>query len=78
MMRDQALDLFGEPIRAPRGAGRPMHAPTEQLRQRVRKLHAEGLNQLLIAAAIGLTAPTLRRHYRLDLDFWKGHRQNGH
>ena len=77
-MLDQARDLFGEQILPPRAVGRPMHSPTGQLRQRVRKLHAEGLNQLEIAAAIGITAPTLRRHYRLDLDFWKGHKANGH
>lgn len=62
-----ALDLFGEPVPAPRGLGRPRHVPTAELRGRVRQLRAEGLNLLEIAVAIGITHPTLLLNYPAEL-----------
>lgn len=61
-------DLFGWPFEpALKRPGRPRHVPTAELRQRVAELHAEGLGQVKIAHAIGITGPTLARHYRLEL-----------
>ena len=76
MKLDQPCDLFGEAIRPRRSVGRPTHAPTEQLHQRVRELQADGLTQYQIADAIGVSRTTLYQHYRLDLDFWKGPRHD--
>lgn len=72
-----AADLFGEPLGPPmERRGRPRHVPTADLRQRVAQLHAEGLGQVKIAHAIGITGPTLARHYRLELNSksqaWRG------
>ena len=66
-------DLFGEllPARARPPAkprGRPCHAPTQGQRDQVCALKAAGLNHLEIAAAIGITAPTLRLHYPDELN----------
>lgn len=61
-------DLFGEPMRPPRGKGRPRHEPTEQLRAKVRGLRLAGRTQPEIAAAIGLTVPTLALNYASELE----------
>lgn len=66
-INERGLDLFGEPLIEPRGQGRPRHVPTEATRQRVRELRGEGLAQLAIARAIGLTVPTLILNYHLEL-----------
>lgn len=64
-----ALDLFGDPIRPRLGlAGRPRHVPTKALRKKVAELHARGKGQLEIAAAIGISAPTLRLNYVSELE----------
>lgn len=63
------VDLFGfEVDRSRRRPGRPRHMPTPELRAHVRQLHLEGLSHLAIAAAIGVTDPTLRIHYFAELD----------
>ena len=72
-----AADLFGRPFEpALKRRGRPRHVPTAELRQRVAELHAEGLGQVKIAHAIGITGPTLARHYRIELNSksqaWRG------
>ncbi len=56
--------------KAPTGRpiGRPRHEPTYATRARVREMAAQGLYQADIAAEIGISAPTLCRHYQAELD----------
>jgi hypothetical protein len=61
-----ALDMFGMPILARRGPGRPRHEPSAELRQRVAGLRADGAPLIDIAAAIGISVPTLVLHYRSE------------
>lgn len=49
-------------------AGRPEHVPTEETRGRVEVLVAGGMPQWQIAAALGLSEPTLLKHYAVELD----------
>lgn len=44
------------------------HEPTEQQRKTVRAMTAYGIPQLDVARVIGITEPTLRLHYRTELD----------
>lgn len=48
--------------------GRPEHEPTDELRLKVRVLKAGAMSQVAIAEAIGISEPTLRKHYSLELD----------
>ncbi len=48
--------------------GRPEHEPTEETRLKVRVLKAGAMSQLAIAEAIGISEPTLRKHYSSELD----------
>lgn len=58
------FDLLGEPVPRGRGMkGRPPHIPTDENRNRIILLLAHGWNETRIAAAIGLSEKTLRRHY---------------
>lgn len=50
-----------------RPPGRPQWQPTAEERQRVAKLAAQRVPQEQIAEAVGCSAPTLRRHCRLEL-----------
>lgn len=43
------------------------HEPTKESRRTVRNLALAGTQQEIIAKAIGVTKPTLRRHYREEL-----------
>lgn len=62
------LDLFGEPVRPGFGQrGRPRHMPTPATRARVIELRSEGLSHLSIAAALGITHPTLVLNYPAEL-----------
>lgn len=61
------VDLFGDPVLPPRGAGRPRHVPTQETRVQVSEMSEQGLDQHEIAAAIGVTAPTLRLNYAVEL-----------
>lgn len=61
------LDLFGDPLPGPRGPGRPRHRPSRHLRTQVCKLVAKGVSQERIAAALGITKPTLLRNYHEEL-----------
>lgn len=49
--------------------GRPPHEPTTQLRTRVTLYVMSGTPQDTIAELIGVSADTLRKHYRAELDF---------
>ncbi len=63
-----AVDLFGHPVDAQRRLpGRPRHVPTPELRSEVQRLHDLGQSQSEIAAAVGVTEPTLRLHYHTEL-----------
>lgn len=62
------VDLFGEPISEPRGAGRPRHVPTEAQRCLVAAMHRDGHRQPAIAKRLGITVPTLLLNYAVELD----------
>lgn len=47
--------------------GRPPHQPTAELRDRVEILLASGMPAFRVAAAIGISVPTLRVHYADEL-----------
>lgn len=66
-MTDHGFDMFGDPLPGPAKRGRPRHRPSQLLRDRVAELASEGLNQEQIAAAIGITKPTLVRNYHREL-----------
>lgn len=58
----------GRPLPAARRKpGRPAHEPTEQSRETVRALVAQGRSVPDIALALTISAPTLRAHYRREL-----------
>ena len=50
------------------GAGQPAHEPTEKTKAEVSALVSFGNTQDEIAAYIGITADTLAKHYREELD----------
>lgn len=60
-------DLFGDPVPVKRGAGRPRHVPSDATRAKVRELHHAGEKQPAIAAALGITVPTLTLNYPAEL-----------
>lgn len=55
------------PRPAGRRSGRPAHEPTDDTRDLVRALVARGKTVADIALTLGISAPTLRAHYRADL-----------
>ncbi len=62
------LDLLGDPIPENWGGrGRPPHKPTDQNRNKVMLLLALGWADAKIAASLGITPPTLRKHYFREL-----------
>lgn len=63
------LDLFGWPVAEPRDkAGRPEHVRTEENVNKIMMLIAFGFKNSEVAAAIGVSQPTLRKHYFQALD----------
>lgn len=52
--------------------GRPAHEPSTVTRQQVRHLASIGIEVDDIAIVIGISAPTLRKHYWLDLQDGRG------
>ena len=65
---DCAFDLLGDPIPVGRGrAGRPEHMPTAENRAFVTLLLASERKPEDIAAALGVSMPTLRKHYFSEL-----------
>lgn len=64
-MSDEVVDMFGNPVHftRPRGRGRPAHVPTIENHNRILLLAATGRNEQECAAAIGVSLPTLRKHY---------------
>lgn len=49
-------------------AGRPQHAPTGQMRRQVEMMAAFGNTEEQICQIINISKPTLRLHYREELD----------
>lgn len=49
--------------------GNEPHEPTGETRARVRQWAVAGFRQSIIARRLQITEPTLRKHYRLELDF---------
>ena len=65
---EPAFDLLGDPIPDGLGKrGRPAHIPTQQNRNKIILLLAQGWADGRIAVAIGITVPTLRKHYFREL-----------
>ncbi|WP_119036790.1 hypothetical protein [Hephaestia caeni] len=60
--------MFGDPVpEGHRGRGRPPHEPTIESRQKCVLLAAVGKSPDEIAAALSITAKTLRKHYSREL-----------
>lgn len=67
-MVDQNLSLFGWPEPELREAGRPEHKPTDENRNKIMMLLVFGMTNAEIAKAIGVSQPTLRKHYLQQLE----------
>jgi transposase len=52
----------------PESAGRPPHEPTDQNKVQVKTLAAVGIRHEDIAAKLGISADTLTKYYRQELD----------
>lgn len=67
-MSNWDLDLLGDPIPDGLGKrGRPPHMVTDENRRKVMVLAAFDKNEEQIAAALAISAPTLRKHYFREL-----------
>ena len=62
------VDLFGCPVRRERGRGRPAHVWTLENSNKVNLLFACGYDIKDVAAALGITQPTLRKHYFSEVE----------
>lgn len=51
-----------------KNSGRRPYEPTDEDREKVRVLKAGGMSNEAIAEAVGISEPTLRKHFRSDLD----------
>ena len=61
---DQRFDLLGDPIPEGRGGpGRTGHIATSKNASKIRALLVAGLNNSQIARELGISVPTLRKHY---------------
>jgi AraC-like DNA-binding protein len=64
-----ATDLLGDPLRPlPDKRGRRKLRYADEVYEKVEVLSAAGMLQEDIAAAIGISAPTLRKYFRPELD----------
>ncbi|WP_043620464.1 hypothetical protein [Ensifer sp. ZNC0028] len=64
----EVFDLFGNPyVEKPTKRGRPPHDVTLKTRNRVNMLVALGWTNPRIALAMGVTLPTLHKHYFYEL-----------
>lgn len=67
-----AVDLFGDPIRESRdGPGRPAHEWTLENSNKINLIFATGGEIADAAAVLGITQPTLRKHYFSELEQWR-------
>lgn len=63
-MANVKFDLLGDPIPANHGqVGRNEHAPNAETSNKIRVLLCSGMNLREIAREVGLSVPTLRKHY---------------
>lgn len=66
---NEAVDLLGEPLRPlPDKRGRRKLRFAAELYEKVEVLTAGGMGQDDIADAVGISAPTLRKYFRKELD----------
>lgn len=49
-------------------SGRPEFAPSDEEREKVRVLKASGMSNEAIAEAIGISEPTLRKHFSSEME----------
>lgn len=74
-MRHYAAELYETGM--PGRVGRPRHTPSDASRVRVSRLWRMGLNQSGIARAMGISVPTLRLHYPVEVgsksEAWSRH-----
>lgn len=67
--QNSETDLFGGPLQLPRErAGRPPHERTRETSNRVLLLFARGASPKEAATALGITVPTLRKHYFSEVE----------
>ena len=58
------FDLLGQPVPPNKGCkGRPQHVPTAENLEKLILLYAAGHSDMDCAASIGVTIPTMKRHY---------------
>lgn len=57
-----------EPMTTKKGRGRPEFAPTDEDREKVQVLRAQGMSKEAIAAALGIHYETLNKHFSVDLE----------
>lgn len=63
------FDLFGEPVPPGRGKrGRPAHVRTQESSNKFNLLAATGSGLEEIAAVLGVSMPTLRKHYFFEVE----------
>ncbi|WP_411340321.1 hypothetical protein V6U71_21535 [Sphingopyxis sp. J-6] len=64
-MSEGPVDLFGNPIdfAKPAEPGRPAHVPSAENHNKILLLAATGKSLKECAVAVGLSVPTLRKHY---------------
>ena len=66
---DVILDLFGMPVRERKaGRGRPEHEWSQENSHKISLLLAVGHELADVAAVIGVSVPTLRKHYFSELE----------
>jgi hypothetical protein len=66
------LDLFGQPVPRTRDkAGRPEHVWTVENSNKINLIFATGGVPKDAAAVLGITMPTLRKHYFSELEQWR-------
>lgn len=68
----EGSDLFGNPIPRTRDkAGRPEHEWTVENSNKINLIFATGGEPRDAAAVLGITMPTLRKHYFSELEQWR-------
>lgn len=69
------FDLLGHPVPRNKGKrGRPQHAPTAENLEKAILLYAADRSDADVAAAIGITIPTLKQHYFSSLELQRARR----
>lgn len=60
-------------VKKPKSRGRPIFVPTRDQRNRVEELVAADQPELIIAAEIGISIPTLKKHFPDELEHGKAY-----